>query len=657
MIHRLVLDEEEGTVTFQVRGYDGDFNLFVSESYPTGESRVYGPDDWEARYSGRLGSVLDAVLKDVGAKLAKRASSRLRDCASGDGVSNVDETNSYLHDHDEQLDDTLDSDWIAPHSPPIIMEEAPMESTLQRHLHNVKHLLGAKSIDYTQGADYWRVRMRVDLVVGVGAQAHSALLDETTARAWGAATDKPIGLELQLPVKNYLSQQSMPARIVTAVWQEGFEKFQLGKQILQILTDFCDVLLQRNTSGHCGPDTDRDIEATEVMSQYSAKKDSMMIAARGDRDAGLFVHIVNYLRLRLVTLHEYCAICDQPFTMPPMFMRTVCTRYLCAYQFVEFGDRITTAEGVNAQAEVSDLLICMFARAVLSARHELITDPYPCVSADRDSKELTFNPKKKDFKKLAKAVSDLMTLRDGNSTALGAAWTALSRKMSKEGQALVQWVVASNRSYLAPLQENEAIQAFKTPFQYLLISAPPDREKRFQALKLQHGSVFAFHGSGSENWHSILRNGLKNCSNTKYMTAGAAHGPGIYLAPDSGTSLGYSMRGAQVPGGPPQPIKRAIPSSGPLKRQDVGNRCLEGMETLFMLAVCEVIAHSSLQKHRNGQIWVMPNEEMVLTRFFIVFTQSHPPTRNISITGLETEIRQCMEKLRVGSVGDSGAGG
>ncbi len=40
--------------------------------------------------------------------------------------------------------------------------------------------------------------------------------------------------------------------------------------------------------------------------------------------------------------------------------------------------------------------------------------------------------------------------------------------------------------------------------------------------------MFLFHGSGSENWYSILRNGIRVLSNTKYMTAGAAMGAGVY---------------------------------------------------------------------------------------------------------------------------------
>ncbi len=42
------------------------------------------------------------------------------------------------------------------------------------------------------------------------------------------------------------------------------------------------------------------------------------------------------------------------------------------------------------------------------------------------------------------------------------------------------------------------------------------------------------------NWHSILRIGLRNYSNTPLMSAGAAYGPGIYLAPNSNVSIGYA---------------------------------------------------------------------------------------------------------------------
>lgn len=59
-------------------------------------------------------------------------------------------------------------------------------------------------------------------------------------------------------------------------------------------------------------------------------------------------------------------------------------------------------------------------------------------------------------------------------------------------------------------------------------------------MKKKHGSRFLFHGSGINNWYSIIRNGLRNLSNTGMMTAGAAYGEGIYAAWDFATASGYA---------------------------------------------------------------------------------------------------------------------
>lgn len=108
-----------------------------------------------------------------------------------------------------------------------------------------------------------------------------------------------------------------------------------------------------------------------------------------------------------------------------------------------------------------------------------------------------------------------------------------------------------------------------TPYQYCLLSAPPEKEEKFRQLKQQFGSCYAyvvhdmcmylnfgvctiicnirFHGSPVENWHSILRNGLKNASGTKFQLNGAAYGSGIYISPHSATSFGYSQIGYGTP--------------------------------------------------------------------------------------------------------------
>lgn len=54
--------------------------------------------------------------------------------------------------------------------------------------------------------------------------------------------------------------------------------------------------------------------------------------------------------------------------------------------------------------------------------------------------------------------------------------------------------------------------------------------------------MFLFHGSSLQNWHSILRLGLKNFSNTKYMSHGAAYGPGVYFSNNINVSSQYTKR-------------------------------------------------------------------------------------------------------------------
>lgn len=113
---------------------------------------------------------------------------------------------------------------------------------------------------------------------------------------------------------------------------------------------------------------------------------------------------------------------------------------------------------------------------------------------------------------------------------------------------LLRWILASNRSHLKKLTPDESLSQFKTrmficyvysiiEYQYLLMSSPPEKEKKFQEYKAKYGSIygvytsnitncnsgmycsifidlFKFHGSALVNWHSIMRNGLRNMSGT-----------------------------------------------------------------------------------------------------------------------------------------------
>lgn len=102
------------------------------------------------------------------------------------------------------------------------------------------------------------------------------------------------------------------------------------------------------------------------------------------------------------------------------------------------------------------------------------------------------------------------------------------------------------------------------------------------------------------------------------MMHGAAHGAGIYLATNSGTSLSYASGNHR--------FHSRTSTNGfhsktppPLLRAQTGNRLTESKNHLVMLALCEVVDHPSLKRGKgayDGGIWVAPMEETVITRFF-----------------------------------------
>lgn len=617
------LELEDDGVNFEVEGCDGAgaFFLSVAECYPSGETTVFGDvfEDEDFESSGTIFEILDQVLR------------RLRDgpgsCAAGPPVSPpaLQRALSASCGRD-------DAECSA--------EAEELESSLKRDLECATRLLGADAIEVAELSSHWRLQVRVGLRSVCGQRAGEPLVSSTTASAWGLDASLPLTVMLHVPKSGYLGA-AMPENCVKDAWQTGYEKFLIGQQLVTILNDFCNVCFGRPleaSSCHL-VGSDFSPEEKETMEKSDIKKAMLMSEAQADRTLGFLAHLVLYAQSRIMTLHEYCALCDQSFALPPMLLRTVCSRELCSHQFAAFGTRLTTADGVNTQAEIVDLLVCMLAKASDSQRTGVV-DPFPTVFVDEPGgAKAAFHPSSKDFGKLKATLSEVMQIRASSAGRAGAAWSTLVAQMSREAVGLVQWITASNRTFLAPLVDDQRIDRFSTPFQYLLISAVPAAERAFQELKARHGSLFAFHGSPVGNWHSILRNGLKNATGTSMQAHGAAYGPGIYMGNNTQLSMGYSGFGHYA-----DPCLSPEPKSG-LKRQRTGNRYLENIDRLSMLAVCEVVKHPSLKKHNWG--WVAPEEETVCTRLFLVMPEGQE--KNVVMDDkLQDQIRELMERLNVG---------
>ncbi|KAM9064385.1 protein mono-ADP-ribosyltransferase PARP6 isoform 2-T5 [Sarcophilus harrisii] len=294
---------------------------------------------------------------------------------------------------------------------------------------------------------------------------------------------------------------------------------------------------------------------------------------------GFLVQIMKYAEQRIPTLNEYCVVCDEQhvFQNGSMLKPAVCTRELCVFSFYTLGVMSGAAEEVATGAEVVDLLVAMCRAALESPRKSIIFEPYPSVVDPSDPKTLAFNPKKKNYERLQKALDSVMSIREMTQ----GSYLEIKKQMDKLdplAHPLLQWIISSNRSHIVKLPLSR-LKFMHTSHQFLLLSSPPAKEARFRTAKKLYGSTFAFHGSHIENWHSILRNGLVNASYTKLQT------------------------------------------------RSIQSRFLQS-RNLNCIALCEVITSKDLQKH--GNIWVCPVSDHVCTRFFFVYEDGQVGDANIN---------------------------
>jgi ubiquitin-conjugating enzyme E2 Q len=123
---------------------------------------------------------------------------------------------------------------------------------------------------------------------------------------------------------------------------------------------------------------------------------------------------------------------------------------------------------------------------------------------------------------------------------------------------LLRWIIASNRACIVQVDHEDDIQKGRKAedrlygmpgwAQFRFAMGAPDKERRFiqavratsERLHLQYPTLFAWHGSPMQNWHSIIREGL-HFNETLH---GRAFGNGVYHALDVNTSLGYAQVGS-----------------------------------------------------------------------------------------------------------------
>ncbi|XP_036164581.1 protein mono-ADP-ribosyltransferase PARP8 isoform X4 [Myotis myotis] len=132
------------------------------------------------------------------------------------------------------------------------------------------------------------------------------------------------------------------------------------------------------------------------------------------RDRGFLVQTIEFAEQRIPVLNEHCVVCDERhvFLNGPMLRPTVCERELCVFAFQTLGVMNEAADEIATGAQVVDLLVSMCRSALESPRKVVIFEPYPSVVDPNDPQMLAFNPRKKNYDRVMKALDSITSIRE-----------------------------------------------------------------------------------------------------------------------------------------------------------------------------------------------------------------------------------------------------
>jgi len=321
--------------------------------------------------------------------------------------------------------------------------------------------------------------------------------------------------------------------------------------------------------------------------------------------------LLNYILKQLLNSTQNCMICGDELEYPGL-KPTICLSPFCQFRLLEIGLGGGNDGGYGLGAEILaggdifDFLLTCACAAAGNPQRSSIFFPEQVRGATDDTANESFmknDGKTPDTQKLMSVIQLCPAVKDMKDWARQGEWS-LKEELGKLHCLLYPyliWVITSNRAYLMKLPADKQIKQIKTEHQFVMRSQTPERADAFNKKKAQKGQgnmFFAWHGSGIFNWHSILRMGLKNYSNTKHMSAGAAHGAGIYTAESSQMSLGYCRPGQGMT----------------WKGSKFGSN-------VSCMALCEIVGPKSDWDKKNG-MYVVSDESCVATRYFFLFEGS-----------------------------------
>ncbi|AYV79264.1 MAG: ubiquitin-conjugating enzyme E2 [Faunusvirus sp.] len=261
------------------------------------------------------------------------------------------------------------------------------------------------------------------------------------------------------------------------------------------------------------------------------------------------VDVMEFILTVINQLKKYCVGCSRDLGDNSAAKYITCGDIKCSYAFenVIVDNEIT--EFGRQNGEIMYLLLLTGKYAITTDRRTWIFEPFPqyFLKQNTDTKELdnvrgelsslknvNYN-EQKDFAKLDSIINgktnidDIINVINKCDTDI-----ELIMTIGTDMYYLIKFIIASNKLHLfvdETMDINKRFVMYRVDNGYVI-------EDEFK--KRAEKTCFLFHGSSMENWYSIMRNGLKVCSNTTLMTTGAKYGTGIYLSDSFAFSCEYS---------------------------------------------------------------------------------------------------------------------
>jgi len=573
----LVTDVEEDdcdNLVFTMKADDEDtertVTLMIPDNIERGEYMLFTNDGVvELGTLGSITSAMNRVVKEYADKIGVPPSPvfpvNKQPKFKSKGRASLFESVRAFSDDDGDFGMDFDDDTFH-------QDTSQTSSKIHQHVAEYEKLHGKQNIAVlTDTTGDYTVRMALD---------PRGFLSDILCEVWGINPNKRIVIQIELVAPYYMDAYKLPA---LSLYQTG--------------------------DGALDAKYLKDVASFGLAWQLQKRIEDYMRQHWPPTNTHLFLDVANELVGNTMRCTKTCVICNKPLAFE-MLKPSICDSPLCLYSYDQYGLGVDVAAIIKSKGQVVDLLISSTKAAAMGDIKRF--NPFPNAIEVRQvvgGKEVIHTFKnssgKPDKTKVGNVLEKIPSIADLQKFPDSPTIKEYLDGIDILCYPLLRWCLTSNRAHMSSLKPSDRITQIGTTIQLLLLSCPPKKELKFQQEKKKKGSFYAFHGSAFNNWHCILRQGLKNYSGTEFMTTGAVYGNGIYLAPDSGTSLSYAKTGSGW------------------------TKSMFGTSGLQVMALCEVINGG----YKANPYYVISNEDHIITRYLFIFNASnkHCTTRAVGL--------------------------